>query len=497
MIISHYLELVWQYRRLVAMIALGIFLAATGVGVVQLLMTPVYIATASVTVLPTQAELSYSRRFVSDGDGGSDPAAVMMQTHIENLFSRPVAELTLKRLLNDGEDDADEAAAEPDDNPLKRMVKQALSTLKTFYQIANTGTAAQPSAYDKAIAGIQKSISVDWVQGSYILRISAEADTPKRAARIANSVSQAYVERNRRVADEAAAAVRQYLEQELAKHQTRLDPDGVNDLRRRLVDAELSRTAGLGQVRIIDPAVEPLRPSMSVVPISVGGGATGVLMGLLVVIAIDTFGSAARTSMDMSRVVGSRFIGRVPAGLALRARQQLGKAKLPLSPVSRFATAITGRISLAGNPSGQIWVHVIGVGGECTARQGGIAIGAAFAASDIPTTVILGPGERFRVRCTANGLLVQRLEPDEPLGSGPIVTAGPLVARRPPLLADARTSRSEPLDEPSQANEASHGGIVPRPLVVVAAAAGQVSEDLLAAMAREGGPPERFFVLVP
>lgn len=268
MLLGHYFELFRQERGLVVAIAAGVFAVSVVIAVARLFLMPGYTATAIVTVLPTPAELSYSRRFVSDGDGGSDPSAVMMQTHIEHLLSRPVAELTYERLLETAPPEEGPKAPRP---PLVELAKSILTGVRAGYQFVNTGTLAQPSPRDKAILGIQKAISVDWVHGSYILRISAEADSAAQAARIANSVAQAYVTRSRQLADQAATAVRGYLQEEIAKRQMGLDPDGVSELRRRLVDIELSRTAGLGQVRIIEPAKEPLRPAFRAVPAVVGG----------------------------------------------------------------------------------------------------------------------------------------------------------------------------------------------------------------------------------
>lgn len=491
MLIGHYLDLVRQYRRLVLAISLGIFVASTAIAMAQVLLMPVYTATASVTVLPTSAELSYSRRFVSDGDGGADPAAVMMQTHIENLFSRPVAELTLELLSQN----RDAGPPEIEAGLLQRLAKQAIGSMQVLYQLVNSGTVAEVSPYDRAVGAIQEAISVDWVQGSYILRVSARANTPEKAAGIANSLSQAYVERSRQVAGEAAAAVRHYLEEEASKRQTRLGPEGINDLRRRLVDIELSRSAGLGQVRIIDPAVAPLRPSAKIVPLSVGGAVAGALSAILVVIALDIFGGTARTSMDMTRIVGHRFLGRVPPPLALSACQQPPSGQLPLQSGTRFATGVTGRIGITSNASDQLWVHVIGIGGQHTARQGAIAIAAAFAICDMPTDVILGE-ERYRVRRESRGLRIQPLASDELLGSGPIVTAGPLLTHRPALLTDSREPADEADESHPQVFTAEVEDVVSRPLIIIAVAAGQVHEELLAAMAVEGDSGERLFLLV-
>ncbi|MBW7850271.1 MAG: hypothetical protein H3C38_07245 [Rhodospirillales bacterium] len=493
MLLGHYFELFRQERGLVVAIAAGVFAVSVVIAVARLFLMPGYTATAIVTVLPTPAELSYSRRFVSDGDGGSDPSAVMMQTHIEHLLSRPVAELTYERLLETAPPEEGPKAPRP---PLVELAKSILTGVRAGYQFVNTGTLAQPSPRDKAILGIQKAISVDWVHGSYILRISADADSAAQAARIANSVAQAYVTRSRQLADQAATAVRGYLQEEIAKRQMGLDPDGVSELRRRLVDIELSRTAGLGQVRIIEPAKEPLRPAFRAVPAVVGGAVGGVLIAVLVIVLKDTFGATARTGTDMMRIVGRRFLGSVPPALAQSARRLPVRRSLPLPPVNRFAALVAGRIALLNGHSDQLWVHVIGIGGRLTARQGGIAIATALANWNLPAELVMGPDERYRVRHGNGGLQLDPVAPDDPVGGGPVVTAGPPSPPRPLLLIDARESRPEAVEQHTQVFEVVAGGVTPRPIVVIAVAAGEVEEDLLSTMAADGAPDERLFLLV-
>ncbi len=491
--IHHYLELLRQHRRLVAMMTLGTGAGAAVIALLLLLLMPVYTATASVTILPTEAELSYSRRFVSEGNVGVDPSAVMMQTHIEYLLSSPVAELTLQRLQEEAEKQGAGAAEPTQPSLLARLVSAGLDGLRSLYYLVNSGTAALPSPHDEAVAAIQNSLSIELVEGSYIMRIAASAGTPEAASQIANTVAQAYIERSLEVAAAAAESVTSYLKDELAKRQTQLDPQAISDLRSRLLEAELSRGAGMAQVRIIDNAETPLRPAFpKVVPMSVGGLVVGGLSAVLLIIIMDTFGRTASTSLDMTRIVGRRFLGRVPPPLAALAQRPVVRACLPLPASSAFTAGVAARLGLVGATE-QPWVHVVGIGGKQTARQGAMAIAAAYASCDMPADLIVDTRERYRVLRERGELRVQPLSTDERPRGGPVITVGSLLSR--PLLGDSH-GQTHSATAPTQVVESTRTDTMPRSLVI-AVAAGQAHEDLLTMLAVEGGPGERMFLLVP
>lgn len=491
--VHHYLELLRQHRRLVALMTLGTGAAAAAVALLLLLLMPVYTATASVTILPTEAELSYSRRFVSEGNVGVDPSAVMMQTHIEYLLSRPVAELTLQRLQEEVEQQGGNAVAPTQPGLLARLASMGLNGLRAMYYLVNSGTAALPSPHDEAVAAIQNSLGIELVEGSYIMRIAASAGTPEAASKIANTVAEAYIERSLEVAAAAAESVTSYLKAELAKRQTQLDPEAISDLRSRLLEAELSRGAGMAQVRIIDKAETPLRPGFpKVVPMSLGGVVVGGLSAVLLIIIMDTFGKTATTSVDMTRIVGRRFLGRVPPALATVAQRPVVRARLPLPASSAFTAGVAARLGLAGATE-QPWVHVVGIGGKQTARQGAMAIAAAYASCDMPADLIVDTKERYRVMRERGELRVQPLTTDERPRGGPVITVGSLLSR--PLLGDSR-STPQSASAPAQIVESTRTDNLPRSLII-AVAAGQAHEDLLTMLAVEGGVGDRMFLLVP
>ncbi|MBF0334360.1 MAG: hypothetical protein HQL40_12050, partial [Alphaproteobacteria bacterium] len=309
--IRHYLELLAQYRRLVIAVTLGVGLVSAAFSLLLLLIGPQYRATAGVTVLPTHAELSFSERFQQ---GGSNPAGLMMQTHIEYLISRPVAELTLDKLVERGNaQNEGEAAAPAEPGWIARMVGGAMHQLRVAYHLINYGEHVDPSPYDEAVTDIQRSVAVRLVEGSFILQITASADNPEAAALIANTLAEAYVARIHQTVDEAAGKLTEHLKREIGRRQSQIDPQEVAALRNRLLDVELSRAAAIGQVRVIDPAQAPLYPAFpKLLPNTAAGLVAGAMVAVMVVIVLDTFGGTARTTADMRRLVGEQFLGGVP-----------------------------------------------------------------------------------------------------------------------------------------------------------------------------------------
>ncbi len=491
MILQHYLELLVQYRRLVVA---GTLAAAVGAGAlawVFLVHLPVYIATASVTILPSEAELSFSRRFLRDGSGrGDNPADVMMQTHVEYLLSRRVAELTLERLEHEAPPEEAEAEAEAEPGLLRGLAGQAVASLRAAYKAINTGTAAEADPHEKAVNGIRKALDVALVENSYIMQIAAHAATPQAAATIANTVAEAYVQRVRELQEGSAAALIAELKAELAKRQVQLDPQGATNLRSQLIELELAGEATIEQVRVIDPAVPPLHPaSPKVVPAGVAGGTIGFLSCILLIIVLDTFGSTARTSMDMTRVVGSRFLGRVPP--ALSGPWAGTDRRLPLRGAASFAAAAGARMGLIEGRR-DIWIRVAGIDDPLTAQKAAVGIAAACTTSGLPVELLLDQQRRFAVRRDRRALEFKALAQDEPFVGGAVITASPFL--QPPLRrltsgGDATaTARAPETVAPAEPD-------LPRELVVVAVAVGKVHEDLLATLARNG--EKRMFVLVP
>jgi capsular polysaccharide biosynthesis protein len=488
MILQHYFELFRHYRRMVVTITLSVGLAAVSFSVFFLLKMPAYTATASVTILPTQDELSFSRRFVREGSGVGNPSDVMMQTHIEYLLSRPNVEKTLHQLTEQMEKSDEE---EPRLHPVEWMMDQ----LQAGYRFINYGTTAQASEHDIAIRNLRRAIDVRVVEGSYIMQISAAASTPDAAANIANTIAHAYATQSRAMSSEAAAEVTNHLRQEISRYQNQLDPEVARELRNRLIEFELWRSSSPDQVRVIDPAVPPAHPSFPrVVPATITGFVFGGLLSLLLVIVLDTFGNTARTSTDMNRIVGKRYLGLVPDALATLVTTHGGR--VPLSKVAPFAVPAAARMGLF-EVMGQHWIHVAGLGGEAaTANKAGVAVAAAYANSGLPVELVLEDHQRYRVSRTADQLEMVALPAASTFSAAAVVTVGTMPEQRPALLTNGREDVAEDgfMNVKERTDVTADNTLLHAP-VILAVSVGQVHEDLLSMLALTGA--QRMFVLVP
>lgn len=488
MILQHYFELLRYYRRMVLTITLSVGLAVVAFSIFFLLKMPAYTATASVTILPTQDELSFSRRFVREGSGVGDPSDVMMQTHIEHLLSRPNVEKTLHWLTEQMEQSDEE---EPRLHPVEWLMDQ----LQAGYRFINYGTTAQASEYDIAIRNLRRSIDVRVVEGSYIMQISAAASTPETAANIANTIAHAYAAQSRETANQAAAETANYLRQEISRRQNQLDPEVARELRNRLIEFELSRNTLPDQVRVIDPAIPPDHPSFPrMVPATITGFVFGGLLSLLLVIVLDTFGKTARTSTDMNRIVGKRYLGRVPDALAALVATQGGR--VPLRKATPFVIPAAARMGLF-EVMGQHWIRVAGLGGDAaTANKVGVAVAAAYANSGLPVELVLEDNRRYRVNRTKDQLEMVALPAASAFSAAAVITVGTLAEQQPALLTNGRTTEAKEdfMDVKDRTDVTAESRLMHAP-VILAVALGQVHEDLLSMLALTGS--QRLFVLVP
>lgn len=304
---SHYLQLIGHYRYL----ALTIILTLTGgVGAFSLLLlhvAPLYTATATVSLLPTDSELAFSQTFVRSTT--FNPANLMTQTHVENLISREIARETVDKLTGEG-------GASLDQPPQPRWMAAAADWMRSFrqgfrryYNILNFGKHVPVDPYADLVNGLQEAISIETLEGTYILRINVSWEDPEFAAAAANTLSETYLEHARSQAREASLAAEQALHQEMMKGQT-----NVADLQRQIDALRLARVDNISLLRVIDPAVPPIYPSFpKVVVNTVAAFVSSLVLTAIAIIAADTFSNTLKTTTDLNRVLGPAGLGRVRA----------------------------------------------------------------------------------------------------------------------------------------------------------------------------------------
>ena len=218
MILNHYLQLLSHYRRLLLILVASTTGAAALFSVLFLFIAPVYTGTASVVMLPTEAELSFTRGWL--GFSQYNPANVISQTQMERMLSRPVAEKILSKLVS-------EIAATPPPTGLKAWVGSAFSKFRGFlrrtYITLNSGKFVPLSPYEDALQDVMKGLEVEMIEGSYVLQIEVTLPNPAAAAAAANALAEGYDEMIAEQSIQAAARLSGFLKQEIASRRAQID----------------------------------------------------------------------------------------------------------------------------------------------------------------------------------------------------------------------------------------------------------------------------------
>lgn len=310
---SHYLQLLSYYKYVVAFIIVALTSGVAAFSAVLLFAAPLYTATATVSLLPTQAELTFSQAFVRSTS--FNPANLLTQTHIENLISREISKETIDKLIGKagsappGDEDSPGTTGNEWIDRFSQGFQSFRREFRRIYMTLNSGKFVPADPYTDLVNGLQEAISIDMLEGTYILRISVSWDDPEFAAAAANMLSETYLERARAQARQAALAAEEALRKEMAKGE-----GNVADLQRQINALRLERAGNISFLRVIDPAVPPVYPSFpKVVVNTVAAGISAVILSIILVIAADTISKTLKTDADLSRVLGPTALGRIRA----------------------------------------------------------------------------------------------------------------------------------------------------------------------------------------
>ena len=220
MIFEHYFSLIRVYRWPIIGIILGTPLIAFLLSSLWLLAMPFYSAQTTVNLIPTDSELMFAQG--ASGRGG-DPTKKLVQTHIEYLLSRPVAEMTLDKLLKNKSYLEPPPVSGFDAFVQEYIVPVIKSAVKT-YRTIDSGYYVKPTEKEQLLNELMDGISVEPVEGSFVLRI--EVTTKKRrgaAALICNTLAEVYLERIRTQVRDAATAAISELNIDLSARQDALE----------------------------------------------------------------------------------------------------------------------------------------------------------------------------------------------------------------------------------------------------------------------------------
>lgn len=232
--LKHFRDLLRANHRMILGCALGAGLIALTLSVLLLAAKPLYEATVAVTMEPSEEELRFNRAFM--GVSQFNPATIIAQSHVERLLSRPVAERAIDMLT------AEMGGAIPSKGP--SLFSELSTAVWAVWNTLNYGYSAPIAPREQVIADLQNAISVEIVEGSYILNIGITYDDAEIAAAAANVLARAYVAEAqdgfRRESEDLAATI----------------GAAEAEVQARLVTAREARQALLVQLGVTDPVAE-------------------------------------------------------------------------------------------------------------------------------------------------------------------------------------------------------------------------------------------------
>ena len=451
--LGHYADLLRLYWKSILACAVGAGLLAHVLSSLLLEASPIFQASVSITMQPSDEELLFNRTFM--GVSQFNPATIIAQSHVERLLSRPVAQRALDMLLAE----SGGGLGVPEVTTFSKLKAAFWRTYNTL----NYGYHIPPDPRAQMVSDIQELLDIEIVEGSYILNVTVSYGNAKIAAAVANVIAEAYAEEARadflHEANEVVATIgtqetetKTILNERLARREEMARLIGVNDvptertvalearqsartelreaqiqlagdtaevgrlrhsvaqqtdptllgqiqenivlgeasierwtntvalreralsevdaslgdlqraeqqlseidlsiqeteldleeLQRRRIALDLATKARLSQVRVINPAVEPVYPWFPKVLINtVLATIVGAVLAVAPIFAVDVLGSQVRTRHDLEQIVGPRALPSVA-----RWRLALGRKSAWL--VRRFAEVFGRRIATDG-----------------------------------------------------------------------------------------------------------------------------------------------------
>ena len=211
-------------RRYWAKLAVVVILIPASVFVFSsllLFVSPKYLSSVDVPLLPSTGELSFTKDFF--GGTRARQANAFDKTAKEYIQSRPVIERALEIVPIKA---TKELSANVDEGYLGgvfSVYRQVSSFLKRTYNTINSGKFATPDPNTALIEKLQRATKVVSVEGSFILRIEVTLSDPDKAAAFANALASAYVDLSSEQAEAAARDVKAKLAEQIGMRQEILE----------------------------------------------------------------------------------------------------------------------------------------------------------------------------------------------------------------------------------------------------------------------------------
>ena len=334
--LDHYLELLFHYRRAIGRMLIILPMIVLALTVITRVTSPVYTASATVSMAPSKVELSYTDAWAKQNPGR--PTDISVQTFIEYLHSTPVLEIATEKMRKSSHDK--ELTTKP--STMAEWLDEASQTLffyiRRLYYTLDFGKFVLPTPDERMLDALRNSLEVEPITGTFVLRIDVSSDDPVFAALAADTIAESYVEHASAIASSRAAQLRQALEKQadkLSEELAALDrsranilqtrgPSGIEAFNRqvqraedelrtaraRLLSVDLDAADTSNSIQVIEPATVPIYPTSPRMLRTFLSGILGTAtFAMFAVIALDLFRNKITTASHLHRLVGTAFLG--------------------------------------------------------------------------------------------------------------------------------------------------------------------------------------------
>lgn len=218
-LVKRSLRLATYNRRRIWWITSRIFVLTVAITALRMAVGPKYVARTSLTLLPTRSELGYASAHPEPW--GMSPASLIAQTHAEALMSRTLAEDVARALQ------AESTAATSKRGVLefvsRWVVAPVMGSIHRVLTVLNTGRWVTADPFMSFVYQIQRSVGVRQVPGSFVFEVFTTWNNPAMAAKIANLLTERYVQMTLRNSREEMRLTREFIDERIKETRNNLD----------------------------------------------------------------------------------------------------------------------------------------------------------------------------------------------------------------------------------------------------------------------------------
>ncbi|CAN5178253.1 hypothetical protein BH10PSE9_BH10PSE9_18280 [soil metagenome] len=371
-------------RRQQWVIALSV---ATGLvlGAAYLAVTPpTYTASSTVLIDPRKVALFGSGNVMEDASITNSG----VETQVQVLQSGRIARAVVDKLKL--ADDPDFMASRP--SPFA-LVKGWASGLKKLVLGPGVSGGATEAAVDPGVmaSGVLLGHMVATRVGlSYVINVTYTDDDPAQAARLANAITEAYLDDQLKTQVTTAQRASEWLQQRLADLQSRSNDNALSAQEKSAIratyDSFLERYTQMvqqqsmpfGDAQMLTAATAPSRPtSPNTLIVLLGGLVLGGAVGFGIALVRELLDRTIRTRQQVEAAAGAPFLGFLPTfdihGRSMRRIAKRSKRLMDANglrfaagpaysvaltaPFSRYAETLrTAKVAAEGGPNGPVVV---------------------------------------------------------------------------------------------------------------------------------------------